>query len=126
MTYVAKCPKCGGTICKSKTEIRNAEKLFCDHCKESVFCQVAYFPDDTKNKVFVVDTYLTIVKSFKVEAKDDEEAKRVVEDMLTSFALTRPDGEDVRELAGLGFCYADEMEMNVSGSADKDGDIHYH
>lgn len=125
MTYLAKCPECGGTICTSKTEIRDSEKLFCDHCKKPVYCLVGYLPDDPKNKVFAVDTYVTVVKCIKVEAKDDEEAKRLVEDRLNSSVLNLFDGEDCMALANMGFHGADELKTRVSGSTDENGEIHY-
>ena len=124
MTYLAKCPECGGTICTSKTEMREG-MLYCDHCKKPVYCSVWYLPDDPKNKVFAVDTYVTVVKCIKVEAKDEEEAKRLVEDMLNSSALNLLDGEDCRALADMGFHGADELETRVSGSADENGEIQY-
>lgn len=125
MTYLAKCPECGGTICTSKTEIRDAEKLFCDHCKKQVYCSVRYLPEDPNNKVFAVDTYVTVAKCIKVEAKDEEEAKRLVEDMLNSSALNLLEGEDCRALADMGFHGADELETQVSGSVDENGEIQY-
>lgn len=125
MTFVAKCPECGGVICKGKTEIMEG-MIYCDHCKKGSYCSIGYLPDDPQNKVFAVDTYITVAKCIKVEAKDGKEAKRLVKDMLTSSALVLADGEDVRTLADMGFHFADELEMKVSGSADKNGDINYY
>lgn len=85
-----------------------------------------YFPDDPKNKVFAVDTYITVCKCVKVEAKNKAEAHRKVEAYVVELLRNRPDAEYIRALADEGFGDAEELETRVSGEADEQGEIQYY
>lgn len=123
MIYKFKCPECGNLIAGStKTELRWGERMFCDHCNKIVSCRVVYFPEDPNNKVFAVDTYVTLVKCIKVEAPDKDAAKKYVEDMMAE-VFNLSEGDDCRALADMGFHCAEESEISVAGMADKSGEI---
>lgn len=85
-----------------------------------------YFPDDPKNKVFAVDTYVTVCKCVKVEAKNKAEAHRKAEAYVAGLFRNSTDAEYIRALADEEFQDAEGLETRVSGEADEHGDIQYY
>lgn len=118
-------------------------KIFCRRCGEQLpgdggYCHVCrenkgdadveerYFPDDPKNRVYAVDTYITVCKCVKVEAANRAEAERKAHDYGANLFRRRTDAEFIHELADEGFHDSEETEYRVSGEADEDGDIQYY
>ena len=118
-------------------------KLYCRRCGEQLlgdggYCHCCqenkgdadiddrYFPDDPKNKVYTVDAYVTLCKCFRVEAKDGDEAKRIVRDQICN-ELEGCTGRETAEVLGcMGFEDAEDQELRVSGETDENGEIGYY
>ena len=84
-----------------------------------------YFADDPDKKVYAVDAYMTLCKCFKVEAKDGNEAKEIVQKTIVDALKVGEDVDTGRILADLGFSDTEDMELSVSGEANVEGDIEY-
>ena len=103
---------------------------YCHCCRENksdAQVEERYFPDNPKNKVYAVDVYVTMCKCVKVEAKDADKAyakiEKIVEDGLNSCCGGH---ETCQWLQDNGFHDAEEIDLRVSGEADKNGDIGYY
>ena len=118
-------------------------KLYCRRCGEQLmadggycFCchenkgdadvEERYFPDDPKNKVYAVDTYVTVCKCIKVEAANEDEADKKAQAYVAGLIKHRTDTEFIHALADEGFQDAEGNEYRVSGEADENGDINYY
>ena len=85
-----------------------------------------YFADDPANKVFAVDTYISLCKCIKVEAKDEDEALSKVNAMIDSMLQGVNEKEVGAVLSENGFFGAEDLETHVSGEADESGEIEYY
>lgn len=81
------------------------------------------FPDDPKNKVFIVDVYVTLCKTFRVEAKNKDEAEAGVTKFLQMARATEPDDTKfIQNLADSQFHDAEELDIKCSGEYDENGE----
>lgn len=88
--------------------------------------ETRYLPEVKGNKVFAVDTYVTLCKCIKVEAKDEDAAIAEVEGMVAKM-LNGCSGAMAAQILGEeGFEDCDECETRVSGEANADGEIEYY
>lgn len=114
------CRKCG--------ELLPGDGGYCHVCRENksdAQVEERYFPDDPKNKVYAVDTYITVCKCVKVEASNEDGAERKAHGYVENLLKHRTDTEFIHALAGEGFQDAEETEYIVSGEADENGDMKY-
>lgn len=82
-----------------------------------------YFPDDPGNKVFLVDAYITVCRTFRIEAKDRDEAVDKVQRRLSREVYNTPnDAEFIRNIADAQFHDAEELEVKCSGECDGNGE----
>lgn len=76
--------------------------------------------DDTmgkrKKKRYVVDVYWTMARPFEVVAKSQEEADDIVNEMFSKGEFRISDGFEPLE----------EIETNVSGEENENGEIEYY
>lgn len=122
------CRKCG-TRLETGRSVTEGYRYYCPNCDEDMYEVEAddrYYPDDPKNKVYAVDTYVTVCKCVKVEAANEDEAELKAHDYVADLFRHRTDTEFIRELADEGFHDSDETEYRVSGEASEDGDIEYY
>lgn len=118
-------------------------KYFCRRCGEQLpgdggYCHVCrenkgdadveerYFPDDPKNRVYAVDAYVTVVKCFKVEARDKNAAEDIARKMIDDAMLPCMESETCAKLSDMGFHYGEERECVCNGDAEDDGNIRYY
>ena len=77
-----------------------------------------------RKTLYAVDAYVTFAKCFRVEAKSRKDAIAKVESVMECL-FSAPEETDADMLKALGFHYADDCEIKVSGKADRTGEIAY-
>ena len=88
--------------------------------------ETRYLPEVKGNKVFAVDTYVTLCKCIKVEAHDETAAVDAVGDMVAKMLKGCTGAMGAQRLAEEGFEDCDDYETRVSGEANADGKIEYY
>lgn len=79
------------------------------------FCASGDHLKVVKAKTFAIDVHFDLARSFEVKAQTEEEAEKIIEDMITSGDLTYTDN----------FEQTDDYECRCSGKENAEGMIEY-